>query len=441
MSSITVKVFKNYTAERKYVLDVLFEEFLGLTYQLEWHTDKHWQVEFEDKKVIFPDLFFGEQSEDRALSYKDASQLEFRESCNTFCMFGEEGVEKEEGQLRFKADFIASAFVLLSRLEENESPLEDRFGRFPTAELLVKKAGLEKRALVNEYLEVLWTSLRELGFSGKRAERTYQLNLSHDVDQFRRYDSSGKLIRALGGDLIRRKSVGAFLKTVKRVLAVRAGRAKDPYDTFEFIMDVSEQNKIKSCFYFMCMESGEFDWRYNIADPKVQAEVDRILQRGHKVGIHPGWDTFLDEARMQEELKRARKAYPKLREGRQHYLKFRFPETLNLLENELETDSSMGFDSGYGFRSSVCYPYPLYHFQERRKSTLIEHPLVVMDTALGHVSEPADFRKACLEMKSEVLKYQGELVLLWHPNNLWVHEWSKIGSIYSDLIGELSTTA
>jgi len=439
--SITVKAFKNFEPERKYILDVLFEEFYGLNYNLEWHDEAEWRIEFEGKNIIMPDLYFAQHKEDRSLNHSDARDLQFRESNGSHALFGQDGIEKEENSIRFKADFIASAFVLLSRLEENESPLDDRYGRFPIANLLVKKAGLEKRPLVNEYLELIWSAFQELGFQQKRKKRNYSLNLTHDVDQFRRYDEAGKLIRALGGDIIRRKSASVFLKTIKRILAVRAGNAKDPYDSFEFIMDVSEKNNLKSCFYFMCMEKGEFDWRYNISDPKVQAEIDRIAERGHRLGIHPGWNTFLDADRMSEEMKRARLAVPSLADGRQHYLKFRFPESLTSLEKEIETDSSLGFDSGYGFRSSVCYPYSLYHFQERRKSSLREHPLILMDTALGFKMSTEEFKAACLEMKNEVQKYNGEFVLLWHPNNLWVHEWQVHGDEYAALIEELSAKA
>ena len=52
-----------------------------------------------------------------------------------------------------------------------------------------------------------------------------------------------------------------------------------------------------------------------------------------------------------------------------------------------------------------------------------------------------EFKAACLEMKNEVQKYNGEFVLLWHPNNLWVHEWQVHGDEYAALIEELSAKA
>lgn len=429
----------SFRPEKEYILQVLLSDFLGLEYELEWHHKDYWELNTGAGSVQLPDLFFSKQGSDE-LHSDLCESMQFVECLGTSVLFGEDGKAADGADVKLNSDLIASAFVLLSRLEEYKSDKKDRFDRFPVEELMVVKAGLEKRPLVNEYLDVLWNGLKEAGIHQPRKKREYSLNLTHDVDQFRRFDKGTKVIRAMGGDLIRWKSPTVFGKSVKRMLQVKAGKTKDPYDNFEYLMDVSEGAGIVSTFYFMSMEKGEFDQRYSISDPLVQAEIDRILERGHRVAIHPGWNTFLDEERMKLEYIRMQKAHPKLADSRQHFLKFRFPETLDAIENLAESDSSLGFDKGYGFRCSVCYPYDLYHFGERRKSWLREHPLILMDTALGPETELKVFRTACMEMKQSVQKHEGEFTLLWHPHNLWVHEWEEHGKAYASIITQLSST-
>ena len=59
---LKITIPNNNIAERKYILDIIFDEFLGLEYKVEARREKgegDWEIELENgSKLIFKDHFF-----------------------------------------------------------------------------------------------------------------------------------------------------------------------------------------------------------------------------------------------------------------------------------------------------------------------------------------------------------------------------------------------
>ena len=64
----------------------------------------------------------------------------------------------------------------------------------------------------------------------------------------------------------------------------------DPFDTFDLLMETSEQFGLKSTFYFQAGRTGtRFDGIYRLSDPPIARLLRQIHVRGHEIGLHGGY--------------------------------------------------------------------------------------------------------------------------------------------------------
>jgi len=141
--------------------------------------------------------------------------------------------------------------------------------RFPATESLAYKQGFLDRPIINEYVEVLKDMLLEADSNLKFKIHNYQLVLTHDVDHIKKWDTSKKFIRHLAGDLIQRKSIIEFFRSMIYFIKVKTRIVNDPYDTFDYFMDISDKLQVKSHFFFMAQGVTSFDNRYKTNDKNV----------------------------------------------------------------------------------------------------------------------------------------------------------------------------
>lgn len=93
---------------------------------------------------------------------------------------------------------------------------------------------------------MLWNMLKFLGFMGERKEKKFNLVLTHDVDNARKYSKITTSVQEIVGDLLKKKNIGLAYKNITNKLKIHLGLQKDPYDTFEYLMDISEKYNTKS---------------------------------------------------------------------------------------------------------------------------------------------------------------------------------------------------
>ncbi len=58
------------------------------------------------------------------------------------------------------------------------------------------------------------------------------------------------------------------------------GKIKDPFDTFDWLMDKSEAIGVKSRFYFMSDGVTKYDNRYRVGEPKALKLMKKIKREG-----------------------------------------------------------------------------------------------------------------------------------------------------------------
>ncbi len=440
---VNVYIHKDFETEKKYVFDFLFKYYFKTDYNISYHEKHEYCLKFGNKRITIEDSFFFALPPNQLLNKKaiptkaETIRTDLAPENNLKLLFGNKKTEISSDKAYIGIDLIGSIFFLLTLYEEMLSEdLKDEHSRFDESRGYLRKMKLHRNPLVNEYSEYLWNVLSYMGYKGKRISRSFKTFLTHDVDYFARYDCPSKYIKAIGGDIFRRRSLKAFYNTNKDFFGKTFKNQKDSYDTFDFLMDISDEKELKSHFYFIPGKKGDPDYRYNINDDCVTKAIKNILSRGHIVGIHPSYSTYNNVQQFNLELGRLKELHPNISEGRQHYLRFENPITWEIWDSlGLKTDSSIGYHSDVGFRAGVCCEYPVYSLTKRKQLNLTERPLIIMDGSLRKISHDKDILlETCNEVISKVKKYNGDLVILWHNNNLAVNEWEGWDKFYKQLI-------
>jgi len=328
-------------------------------------------------------------------------------------------------------DVLGGSFFLLTRLEELVRQERDEHDRFPAAATVAARAGFLRRPLVNEYVELLWQALRRTWPRLERRELRFVLVPSHDVDwPLSSHRGLREMARGVAADAVRARDPATALRRMTGFVLRHAGQpAADVNNRFQWMMDASERRGLRSSFFFIARRrpAGPYDTDYSLDDRWTRRLLRRIHARGHEIGLHPSYTTYLDPA----ELRREREALAVACRlegieqerwgGRQHFLRFRVPVTWrNWAEAGIEYDSTLGFAEDVGFRSGVCLEYPVYDLVDRRELPLRELPLVAMEGAvLDRLALDHERAFDCLaDVKATCRRFGGTFTLLWHNSRL-----------------------
>jgi hypothetical protein len=426
---IEIRLPANHLPERRYIASVLFGEFLGLDFKCLTHEKNETLITLENgKSLVLADHFFGcfENEND----YLDASNIPaqicwVKKEGNPFIpendlpvIYGNSHFSKTENQVSLGADLLASAFFMLTRWEEAVCPVRDQYDRFPAEASLALQCSFLHRPVVNEYAETIWNILRHLGCEQQRQSPKYEFLLSHDVDMPRLWRGGFRFLKKLAGDFLKRRdlkeaafSMGSFPKTT-------LGLQPDPFDTFNYLMDCSEKLNLRSHFFFMSGGNTAFDNFYQLEQPHIQRLIQRIHDRGHAIGIHPSFNTFYDPEQFKRELHRLNEYSPQtVKSGRQHFLRFRIPDTWQIWEDhQMEWDSTLYYAEKAGFRCGTCTPFSVFNAFSRKPLRLVEKPLTVMEGTFTVYQKcsPDVMLSEITGLIETVRKYGGTFVLLWH---------------------------
>ncbi len=439
MEIFNIQIPTGFIPERTYITQLIFKEFLGLQYNLTVsHEDSEfYKIELGGKYIIIADDFFGSFKEnenylklenipEKVINLKHPLAVE----ANIPIIFGTGKYLHLANEIHCGIDLFASIYFMVTRWEELVVKKRDYLGRFPAEESLAFKHGFLHRPVVNEWvgmlknmIHILWPEL-EMPASNK-----FEIIFTHDIDLM----SKPIGFREFAKDLIKRKSPSAFFKRTGYLLS-----AENPYDMFDYFMDMSERNNTLSRFYFMTghqipNRDGE---PYNNKLIYKKA-LQRIKARGHIIGFHPSLNTYNDPALFNTQKRQLEEdSGLVIEEGRQHALRFELPLTWQIWESAgMKLDSTMGYSAQEGFRCGTGNTFTIFDVINKSKLHLMERPLVVMDTTLQvNRKLPVTASASILSNFIEVAKkYDMPLTLLFH--NLFKDEidWMGWSDLYSSL--------
>jgi hypothetical protein len=450
---LRVVVPATYLPERIYVVQTVLEEFLGLECQVfpESRADTCITLEGAHGELVVPDGLFsiaepawlGEASVPKApvgtfapsRHGLPAKLVEAELPVLFDARRGEsEWVELSPGRCVLKFDPLGTVFFLLSRYEEVASPVRDPHDRFPAQADLAFRSGFLDRPLVDEYVEVIWAALSRLWPVLDRRARAFRMVPTHDVDiPFQHaFTSMPRMLLSCGADCIRRRDVPAALRRITAWARTKRGDpTADPANTFDLLMDMSERAGLVSEFNFIVDHTvAYYDAHYDIRHPWILDLMRRIHDRGHMIGLHASYGSYLDSAQTVREFGILKETCERLgiRQhrwgGRQHWLRFRVPDTFQNWEDAgLDFDSTLTYERSIGFRSGTCREYPVFNLRRRRRLRLTERPTVVMDAS---VTDPGTMNLGVGEAAAAAIRrvvercrvVNGDCVILWHNSRL-----------------------
>ncbi len=392
---ILIKISNNNINEKKYILDIIFNEFLGLKYNLEINSDNYEIILQNNQKLIIQDTFFNKYPKD----------LEYLNIKN---------IPKSIKEL----DVFAACFFMLTRWEEYVNKNRDAHNRFSAFESLAYKDKFLDRPIVNELIEELRHKLLKLDANLKFKEKKFELVLTHDVDEIYKWSGLKQVLRVMLGDILKRKDIKLALSRIIEYFFIQQNRQKDPYDTFEYLMQKSEDIKIQSRFYFMSGGITKYDNRYKIDEKKSLSIIEKIKKRNHIIGIHPSYNTYNNLKQFKKEKKLLEQILKKqITEGRQHYLRFEVPTTWQIYEDAtMQIDSTCGYADREGFRCGTGDEFSVFNILTRKKLKLKERPLIYMDDN-HHSYNSITLDESFISVKKLIeygKKYNTQITLLFH---------------------------
>ncbi len=390
---IVIKLPNNNISEREYVVDVIFSEFLGLNFKT--------KIGREDYEIILPNK--------RSFTIKDTFFNRFPKDLE---YLKEENVPKSIDEL----DIFSASFFMLTRWEEYVNKNRDLHNRFPAYESLAYREGFLDRPIVDEFIKELKEKLLELDDSLVFKKREFELILTHDIDDIYFWKNKRQLFRIVLGDILKRRDIKLALKRVREYYLVSKNKMKDPFDTFDWFMDKSEDIGLKSRFYFMSRGVTEYDNRYDIKQQKQL--IEHIKKRGHIIGIHPSYNAYNDFGQLKKEKELLEEICAcEIKEGREHYLRFEVPTTWQIWEdNRMSIDSTCGYADKEGFRCGTGNEFSVFNILTREKLKLKERPLILMDCTLFKYNN-YNYKEA-IEKIEKLIRQTDTFTVLWHNSSI-----------------------
>ncbi|MDR2916882.1 MAG: polysaccharide deacetylase family protein [Tannerella sp.] len=388
------------------------------------------------KVVIIPSDFFDEKiyGTDRtrpSIPLKNIEGIPF--------LFGDSHIERIGETIVVHADLVASAYFLLSRYEELLlRHVRDEHGRFPGRESLPRRAGFIDRPVVDEYGKLI---RRWLNQNGVKTEELVpfirKINLTHDVDvPFSSRTWRNVVCRILSGQ----NPVAAIRDKYGPLI-------RDPYYTFPWMLQQNKmlqrtagEERCQSLFFFRAGGKAREDRpRYNLNGKDLCALFELCREYEATVGLHSSYHSGMEPSLILSEKNNLENKFGiQVTHNRHHFLASREPEDMEYLEKAGITDDyTMGYADVAGFRLGTSLPVRYINPATKRLSSLMLHPLTIMDGTLNelkYMNLTADrAEEYCVRLIDHVRNVNGELTLLWH-NTSAIEKSGYLRDLYSKLI-------
>jgi hypothetical protein len=327
-------------------------------------------------------------------------------------------------------DIFAASFYLISRYEEYLPHVKDIHQRYTAEESLAFKNNFLEKPVVDIWAYKLLNLIKEKFPNYNFTSREYSYISTIDIDNAFAYKHKS-LIRGLGGffkDLFQFKIFNVWDR-----FAVVFRIKKDPFDTFNKIIEIKKQYNIRTIFFFLIADYTTFDTNVSASKNKFRLLIKSMVDYA-RVGLHPSYFSMQNPALLKKEKKRLENItnMPIMR-SRQHYLRFSLPETYqHLIDLEITEDYSMGYASNVGFRAGTCTPFYFYDLDFEIQTPLKIFSFALMDTTLNDYMKltPKQSLGKIRDLKNEVKAVNGTFITLFHnealSNYLRWKGWSRL---------------
>lgn len=326
----------------------------------------------------------------------------------------------------FGFDIFSAVFFMLSRYEEYLPFEGDAHYRFPASQTLAFQNSFLQLPVCDMWVDYLKEYLIRL-YPGIQFITTKQsCILTYDIDVAFKFRGR-KMTRRIASIL---KDLSSFnFKRIIERLKVMSGTIKDPWDISDYVKVQAEKIGADCVFFFPAGQKTEYDRSLDLSNQEVTALISRIKQFAH-IGIHPSYFSPENKLKLQQEMKTLeRVAGLSIFQSRQHFLRFKIPDTfLNLSESGIREDFSMAFPDMNGFRAGTSHPFNFYDLKNECETGLKIFPSCIMDqTCIHYLKYSAEDSWEIIKKYIDlVFRYNGIFIPIFHNDHLAGKDWMEI---------------
>lgn len=333
-------------------------------------------------------------------------------------------------------DPLAAIFYMLSRYEEYLPHRKDQHGRILITETLAYKNGFHLTPVVERWALMIKDLILEHYPETVFLKRNFCFEPTIDIDSAYCYLHKGWFRTCMGilRDGIHRRDPAE----VKHRIRVLKKKEEDPYDTFDYIINLNKQYRFPLIFFALLGDYSLHDKPISYLNNEFRQLLQHIGDHS-KVGIHGSYDSAMEPKRLEQEIQRlAEILHRPIYRNRYHFLRFTLPRGYSNLEKQgITQDYSMGFADQPGFRNGSCSTLPFFHLSRNQEINLNIHPFVAMDTTFHtHMNlSPEEAIKLYHTLIDEVKAVDGTFSCIFHNQNLCEDfGWEGWRAVYEEVL-------
>jgi len=324
---------------------------------------------------------------------------------------------------------------MVSRYEEYLSFMPDRFGRFRASESIATTGNFLNVPIVNIWVNLLKDKLKKAYPALRFRERKFRFVPTIDIDHAYAFQQRS-FIRTIGG-YARSLMDGDLAKVVHRS-NVLLGIEKDPYDQYDYIIEIHKRYGLQPMYFVLFADYGKDDNNVTLSRLAFRQLIQRLNKVGN-IGIHPSLTSGKYPLVFDAEIKGLTEVLGhEITLNRQHFLKTIFPVTYDILiKNGITDDYSMGYATNTGFRAGIADPFPFFNILANKTENLILHPVTLMDVTMRDYLHQS--HEEAIQMFTSIIDtikaLNGEFVSVWHNESFdETGRWSGWRNVYENLL-------
>ena len=331
-------------------------------------------------------------------------------------------------------DLPAAVFYLISRYEEYHPFTPDAYGRYPHEYSLAYQSGFLNRPIVDEWINHFIKELKSFFSSITFSYPAFNFIPTYDIDIAWSYLHKGWM-----------RNVGGFFKYPKTAIErvrVLIGMQKDPFDCYDDLHEIHKRNDLKPIYFFSVGKNRSALDKHISPDNKSYRELIKLISGRAEIGLHPSVYSNEHPEEVAEEKKTLEDIIGRaIQKSRQHYLRFKLPDTFRTLIKAGITDEySMGYGTVNGFRAGTSCSFLWYDLEREKGTNLRIHPLAWMD-ANSYYEQKLNANDAREEFEyyhQGIQKVKGTFISVSH-NHLVSKgsEWETWPQQYNQLLNQL----
>jgi hypothetical protein len=337
----------------------------------------------------------------------------------------------ENGTIPF--DIFAASFYLISRYEEYLPHLKDVYGRFSFQESIAHKNNFIEDPVIDIWAYKLKDSLCSFFPNIIFNDRKFKLKTIIDVPSVYYYKNKG-FLRTIGGvftDLIRfnPKNIYSRFLVIFRL-------QKDPYDTFNWIINKQKQVTDKFLFFFLVGKFSTYDKNISLVKQPF-INIIKFVSDYSKIGLKLSFFALSNLDILKNEKADIESITNRdLTISRNSFSKVNLPINYrNLIKLNICEDYTMGYVNKIGFRASTCTPFLFYDIDNDIQTPLLINPYNLMDYSLLKINSFLDKKEKVIALINKVKSVNGTFTSVFH-NYSFSNEirWNRFKEIFEIII-------